>query len=60
MTPEDANSPACPLCGHHPMQMLYGCQWDYDRWVCTQRTSLSLCSGEIELDTTTTPEGLSA
>src|SRR5690554_4241978 len=25
--------PPCPLCGGY-MLMLYGCGWDYDRWLC--------------------------
>lgn len=44
-------SPPCPVCGG-PMIMMYGCGWDYDRWLCGDR----ICDGEIELDTTTTPE----
>lgn len=48
----------CPECGRE-MAMLYGCGWDYDRWVCTYRVGAIICPGEIELDSTTYPEGMS-
>lgn len=38
----------CPSCSSD-MLFLYGCGWDYDRWVCGSRD----CNEEIELDTTT-------
>jgi hypothetical protein len=39
------------------MIMMYGCGWDYDRWLCGEIASDGmLCDGEIELDTTTTQE----
>lgn len=41
----------CPVCGGY-MLMLYGCGWDYDRWLCGERG----CEGEIELETTTFPD----
>ena len=47
-------SPKCPECGKE-MFFLYGCGWDYDRWVCMCRYGLRLCPGEIELETTTYP-----
>ena len=48
--------PPCPICGGH-MIMMYGCGWDYDRWLCGEIASDGmLCDGEIELNTTTTPE----
>jgi hypothetical protein len=31
------------------MWMMYGCHWDYDRWVCAVRG----CGHEEELETTT-------
>ena len=50
--------PICPLCGAPGMFFMYGCGWDYDRWVCgtligTRR--ITVCPGEIELDTSTMP-----
>jgi len=48
--------PPCPVCGGH-MIMMYGCGWDYDRWLCGEIASDGmLCDGEMELDTTTEPE----
>jgi hypothetical protein len=56
----------CPKCGK-PMLMMYGCGWDYDRWICPHpisdeeyaRTHIArLCDGEIELTTTTFPEDI--
>lgn len=48
--------PECPICGGY-MIMMYGCGWDYDRWLCGEIASDGmLCGGEIELETTTTPE----
>jgi hypothetical protein len=38
----------CPECGS-TMIFMYGCGWDYDRWICSQRG----CHGDIELETTT-------
>jgi hypothetical protein len=46
----------CPVCGED-MMFMNGCGWDYDRWLCMKRTGLRLCPGEIELETTTYPEG---
>ena len=43
--------PRCPICGSHVLQ-LYGCGWDYDRWVCGRL----LCDYEKEFETTTDPE----
>ena len=44
------------LCPVHktPMLMMYGCGWDYDRWVCGVRG----CECEVELETSTLPEDL--
>ncbi len=48
----------CPVCGR-PMVMLYGCHWDYDRWICMRKMHdpTRCCPGEIELDTSTDPPG---
>lgn len=53
------SKPACPVCGGQ-MMFMYGCLWDYDRWVCLEQEpgSTLFCRGEIELDTTTTPDEL--
>lgn len=51
-------SPKCPVCGGE-MQFMYGGDWDYDRWICAEWVKpLVICQGEIELETTTTPEGM--
>lgn len=52
------SDPACPVCGGK-MVFMYGLR-DYDRWVCLEREpgSTLFCRGEIELDTTTTPDEL--
>jgi hypothetical protein len=49
----------CPKCGED-MLFMYGCGWDYDRWVCMNKNGESrfcFCNGEIELESTTYPEG---
>lgn len=46
----DAQKP-CPICGNG-MIFMYGCGWDYDRWICPEY----LYTGEIELSETTYPE----
>jgi hypothetical protein len=38
----------CPECGE-PMMAMYGCGWDYDRFICSK----FMCDGEIELETIT-------
>jgi len=43
--------PKCKKCGHDMITM-YGCGWDYDRWICPACG----CDFEIELETTTMPE----
>ena len=43
--------PRCPLCGSHVLK-LYGCGWDYDRWVCARR----MCDYDKEFETTTDTE----
>jgi len=43
--------PECPICGWR-MSFFYGCQWDYERWLCWNLS----CAGEIELYTTTEPD----
>jgi len=43
--------PQCPE-HKHDMLIMYGCGWDYDRWLCPIRG----CEYEIELETTTYPE----
>ena len=42
----------CPICGGE-MHFIYGCNFDYDTWIC----DVWNCDGEIELETTTYPEG---
>ena len=49
----ESENPLCPICGK-PMFFLYGCLWDYDRWVCMEKIeNFRICPGEIELETTT-------
>lgn len=43
--------PLCPV-HHHPMLMMYGAGWDYDRWVC----GTPMCDHEVELETSSLPE----
>jgi hypothetical protein len=45
-------TPPCPIC-KTPMLMMWGCGWDYDRWICPVRG----CDGEVELETTSYYEG---
>lgn len=46
----------CPICGEK-MAFIYGCGWDYDRWVCMEKVDrFIICEGEVELDETTYPE----
>ena len=47
----------CPLCGEL-MLLMYGCGWDYDKWVCMAKGDrlFEVCEGEIELETSTYPE----
>ena len=40
----------CEQCGSK-MIMMYGCGWDYDRWLCPQIK----CEFEIELETSSMP-----
>lgn len=47
----DQTTPKCPECGE-PMLAMYGCNFDYDRFICSK----FMCDGEIELETTTYPE----
>lgn len=47
----DQVPPKCPECGE-PMLAMYGCHFDYDRFICSK----FMCDGEIELGTTTYPE----
>lgn len=42
------DKPPCPICGSLMLAM-YGCGWDYDRFVCSVRG----CDGEIKLETIT-------
>ncbi|MEO5342189.1 MAG: hypothetical protein H7842_02425 [Gammaproteobacteria bacterium SHHR-1] len=61
MTTSDTTPQPCPICGGI-MTMMWGCDWDYDRWVCTEPVDPTarikrLCPGEIELDTTSYPPG---
>lgn len=42
----------CPLCGKD-MIFCHGEGWDYDRWICMEKTDLGTCPGEIELEVTT-------
>lgn len=45
------------VCPKHPetyMLAMYGCGWDYDRFVCAEIG----CDFEYELETTTYPEGM--
>jgi len=52
------DAPKCPECGGK-MAMMYGGGWDYDRWMCNEWVKpLVICQGEIELDTSTEPEGM--
>ena len=41
-------------CPHHNKEMIlmYGCGWDYDRYLCGEVG----CDYEIELDTSTCPD----
>ena len=41
----------CPKCGA-PMHIMYGCGWDYDKMICSERW----CDYEIELETISFPE----
>lgn len=51
---DDAKRGVPPLCPdhHHPMIMMYGGGWDYDRYLCGVRG----CTHEVELETSTLPE----
>lgn len=42
------DEPRCPICESEMLKM-YGCGWDYDRFVCSQ----SRCDGEHELNSMT-------
>lgn len=42
------DEPRCPICESEMLKM-YGCGWDYDRFVCAQRR----CDGEYELNSIT-------
>lgn len=47
----------CPRCGEQ-MLLMYGCGWDYDKWVCMAKGDrlFEVCEGEVELETSTYPE----
>lgn len=48
-----------PICPHHGTEMAFmpGAGWDYDRYICAQRTGrFGVCDYEIELDTSTYPD----
>ena len=50
---KEQEDPCCPV-HNTKMLMMYGCGWDYDRWLCVEKQ----CYEEIELETTTYPEGM--
>lgn len=43
----------CPI-HKQELRVMYGCGWDYDKLLCP----ICLCDYEIELETTSYPEGV--